>query len=309
MIKVESLVKAYGRVRALDGLSFSVPEKSIFGFVGPNGAGKTTTLKIMATLLRPDSGKAWVAGSEVSAEPEQVRHNLGYMPDFFGVYLNLKAYEYLEFYAQACGIPPARAKPVAGDLLQLMDLSHKADEFVDGLSRGQKQRLCLARALVHDPPVLLLDEPASGLDPRARIEMRELLRELSAMGKTIVISSHILSELAELCTDVGIIDQGRLVASGAVDDIMRELRFGRVLRVRVIAEGERAADLLRQCPGVSRVSWTEKAVSAAFGGGEAEMHYALKALLDGGVKVVSFGEEKNSLEEVFMQVTAGGAGQ
>ncbi len=309
MIKVESLVKAYGKVRALDGLSFSVPKRSIFGFVGPNGAGKTTTLKIIATLLRPDAGKAWVDGHEVSAEPEQVRHSLGYMPDFFGVYSNLKANEYLEFYAQACGIPPARAKPVAGDLLQLMDLSHKAGEFVDGLSRGQKQRLCLARALVHDPPVLLLDEPASGLDPRARIEMRELLRELSAMGKTIIISSHILSELAELCTDVGIIDQGRLVASGAVDDIMRELRFGRVLRVRVMSEGERAADLLRQCPGVSRVSWTEKAVSAAFGGGEAEMHYALKVLLDGGVKVVSFDEEKNSLEEVFMQVTAGGAGQ
>jgi ABC-2 type transport system ATP-binding protein len=309
MIKVESLVKIYGKVRALDGLSFSVPERSIFGFVGPNGAGKTTTLKILATLLLPDSGKAWVAGSEVSVEPDQVKKNLGYMPDFFGVYSNLKANEYLEFYARACGIPAARAKPVAKDLLELMDLSHKAGEFVDTLSRGMKQRLCLARALVHDPPVLLLDEPASGLDPRARIEMRELLRELSTMGKTILISSHILSELAELCTDIGIIDQGRLVASGTVDDIMQELRFGRALRVRVMAEGQRAADLLRQCAGVSRVSWTEKSVNAAFDGGEAEMHFALKALLDGGIRVISFGEEKNSLEEVFMQVTAGGGGQ
>jgi len=216
MIRVESLVKIYGKVRALDGLSFSVPERSIFGFVGPNGAGKTTTLKILATLLLPDSGKAWIAGSEVSVEPDQVKKNLGYMPDFFGVYSNLKANEYLEFYAQACGIPAARAKPVAKDLLELMDLSHKAGEFVEALSRGMKQRLCLARALVHDPPVLLLDEPASGLDPRARIEMRELLRELSTMGKTILISSHILSELAELCTNIGIIDQGRLVASGTI---------------------------------------------------------------------------------------------
>jgi ABC-2 type transport system ATP-binding protein len=308
MIKVESLVKVYGKVRALDGLSFSVPERSIFGFVGPNGAGKTTTLKILATLLLPDSGRAWIAGSEVSGEPEKVKKNLGYMPDFFGVYSNLKADEYLEFYAQACGVPAARAKPVAKDLLELMDLSHKAGEFVDALSRGQRQRLCLARALVHDPPVLLLDEPASGLDPRARIEMRELLRELSTMGKTILISSHILSELAELCTDIGIIDQGRLVTSGAVDDIMQQLRFGRTLRVRVMTDGGRAADLLRQCAGVSRVSWTEKSVNAAFDGGESEMHFALKALVDGGIRVVSFGEEKNSLEEVFMQVTAGGGG-
>lgn len=309
MIKVDSLVKTFGKVNAVDGLSFEVPEGSIFGFVGPNGAGKTTTIKILATLLRPDSGQAWVGGAEVSKNPDEVRKNLGYMPDFFGVYSNLKAHEYLEFYATAHGIALPAARRVAQDLLELMNLSDKAGEYVDSLSRGMKQRLCLARALVHDPVVLLLDEPASGLDPRARVEMRELLRELKAMGKTIVISSHILTELAELCTDIGIIDHGRLVASGTVEEIMHRLQFNKVLRVRTISDNEKAAEILAQCPGVTRVTWTEAAVNAAFSGGDDELALALRNLVEAGVKVVSFGEEKNSLEEVFMQVTAGSDGR
>lgn len=309
MISVRSLTKTYGRVKALNGLSLEVPEGSIFGFVGPNGAGKTTTIKVLSTLLRPDSGEAYVAGAEVTKNPAEVRRHLGYMPDFFGVYDGITSLEYLEFYGTAHGIPLAKARSVGKDLLELMDLANKANELVDGLSRGMKQRLCLARALVHDPEVLVLDEPASGLDPRARIEMRELLKELRSMGKTIIISSHILTELAELCTDVGIVNGGKVVASGRVDDIMQRLNFSRVLRVKTIESNERAAEVLRECAGVTRVSWSESHVGAAFDGDEEDLAKALQNLLSAGVKVTAFSEEKNSLEEVFMQVTSGGGGQ
>lgn len=305
MIRVRSLSKRYGKVNALSGLSFEVTKGSIFGFVGPNGAGKTTTIKILSTLLLPDSGKAWVNGAEVSADPTAVRMSLGYMPDFFGVYDNLTATEYLVFYGMAHGLKPARARKVALDLLDLLDLTQKAGQFVDSLSRGMKQRLCLARALVHDPAVLVLDEPASGLDPRARVEMRELLKELAAMGKTIVISSHILSELAELCTDIGIISKGTMVASGPVSDIMQKLHFTRVLRVKTLSEHERAAEVLSECAGVTRVSWVEGSIHAAFSGGDEEMRRALEALVLCKIPVVSFAEEKSSLEEVFMQLVAG----
>ncbi len=213
----------YGRFAVLDGVSFSVSRGSIYGFLGPNGAGKTTTMRILSTLLLPTEGQAWLAGEDVVRHPEEARRHLGYMPDFFGVYDDLTVREYLEFYAQAHGVPRHQWPKTIDDLLELVDLGHKRDEFVETLSRGMKQRLGLARCLVHDPDVLLLDEPASGLDPRARVEMREVLKELPRMGKTVLISSHILPELADISTEVGIIHKGKIVASGPVNEIISRL--------------------------------------------------------------------------------------
>jgi len=248
MITVEGLTKIYGSRTALDHVSFEVPKGEIFGFVGPNGAGKTTTLRILAALLEPTAGRALVDGADVIEHPNLVHERLGYMPDFFGVYDQLTAGEYLDFYAACYRQPKARRKKIADDLLELVGLTDRRDQAVDTLSRGLKQRLCLARALVHDPAVLLLDEPASGLDPRARVEMREILKELQTMGKTIIISSHILPELTELCTMIGIIDQGRMRATGPVQEVIRQLTTGRRLRITVLGQKEEAAPCSSRCP-------------------------------------------------------------
>src|SRR3989475_7366989 len=238
IVRTSGLVKRYPGTVAVAGLDLDIDEGEIFGLVGPNGAGKTTTLRILATLLRPTSGEAEVAGMSVTENPDAARRVLGFMPDEFGVYDDMKVWEYLDFFARCYGIPGARRRRMIGDLLDLVDLGDKRDAYVQSLSRGMQQRLCLAHTLVHDPQVLLLDEPASGLDPRARVELRELLRELRALGKTIVISSHILPELEELCTSVAIVDRGQVLAQGRVADIERRLRSGAVLRTRVLAEGE-----------------------------------------------------------------------
>jgi len=250
MIRVQGLTKVYGSRTALDAVSFEVPKGEIFGFVGPNGAGKTTTLRILAALLEPTGGRAFVDGADVIQHPDLVHDRLGYMPDFFGVYDQLTATEYLDFYAACYRIPRARRKKIAAELLELVGLADRRDQSVDTLSRGLKQRLCLARALVHDPAVLLLDEPASGLDPRARVEMREILKELQRMGKTIVISSHILPELTELCTMVGIIDQGRMRATGPVQDVIRQLTSGRRLRIMVLGQRDEAVATLKTLPSI-----------------------------------------------------------
>ncbi len=306
-IVVDSLVKDFRKFTALDGVSFTIPRGSIYGFLGPNGAGKTTTLRILATLLLPTRGSAWVAGEDVVYQPQKARAHFGYMPDFFGVYDDLTVREYLEFYAQAHGVPRQQWRKTTDDLLELVDLGHKRDEFVETLSRGMKQRLGLARCLVHDPDVLLLDEPASGLDPRARVEMREILKEISRMKKTVLISSHILPELADLSTEVGIIHRGRMVASGPVDSIISRLGANRVLEVRVLDGAEIAARALEAQPGISHVEPLdeENLVRAAFTGETEGQAAILKALHEAGVPVVSF-TAVGGLEELFMTLTEEG---
>ncbi|HEX9097173.1 MAG TPA: ABC transporter ATP-binding protein [Candidatus Dormibacteraeota bacterium] len=304
MIAVEGLTKVYGSRTALDHVSFEVPKGEIFGFVGPNGAGKTTTLRILAALLEPTSGRALVDGADVIQHPGLVHDRLGYMPDFFGVYDQLTAAEYLDFYAACYRQPRARRKKVADDLLELVGLSDRRDQAVDTLSRGLKQRLCLARALVHDPAVLLLDEPASGLDPRARVEMREILKELQTMGKTIVISSHILPELTELCSMIGIIDQGRMRATGPVQDVIRQLTAGRRLRITVLGQKEEAVAVLKPLAAIHDVMMVNGAVEAQYDGDDAAAAGILQALTAAGIKVSSFSQLEGGLEDAFMKATS-----
>ncbi len=303
-IAVEGLVKRYGRLTALDGVSFSVPRGSIFGFLGPNGAGKTTTLRILATLLPSTGGHAWVAGEDVTRHPARARRHIGYMPDFFGVYDDLTVREYLEFYAQAHGVPRSSWQKTIDDLLELMDLGDKRNEFVETLSRGMKQRLGLTRCLVHDPEVLLLDEPASGLDPRARVEMREVLKEIARMGKAVLISSHILPELEDLSTEVGIIHRGRMVASGPVESILAQVGGSRVLEARILGKAEQAGLILEALPGVRDVNVLreEGLVRAACSADSAGLADILRTLVEAGVPVVSFNAVQD-LEELFMALT------
>src|SRR6266487_4649122 len=236
MVDIQHLRKDYRNLTAVKNLSLELEQGDIFGFIGPNGAGKTTTIKMLATLLIPTAGTASVNGIDVVKHPEQIRSIVGYMPDFFGVYDDIKVWEYLDFFAAAYRIPRDRRPQIIDDVLELTDLSVKKDAYVEELSRGMKQRLCLAKTLIHDPKVLLLDEPASGLDPRARIEIKELLKELKAMGKTIIISSHILPELADFCNKIGIIEQGEMIVSGDVNEIMRQVTGGKMLELRVAEE-------------------------------------------------------------------------
>ena len=304
VITVEGLVKRYGRSPALDGVSFSVPAGSIYGFLGPNGAGKTTALRILATLLMPTEGKASVAGEDIVRHPARARKNIGYMPDFFGVYDDLTVREYLEFYAQAHGVPRDQWRKIIADLLELVDLGHKRDDFVETLSRGMKQRLGMARCLVHDPDVLLLDEPASGLDPRARVEMREVLKEISRMGKAVLISSHILPELEDLSTEVGIIHRGRMVASGPVESILAQLGASRVLEVRTLGRAAETGDIMGGQPGVRDVEILHERsmVRTSFAGDDAGQAAVLEALVEAGIPVVSF-NSLQGLEELFMALT------
>src|SRR5438132_10248485 len=253
IVETRNLTKRYGNFTALSDLNLSIERGSIHGFIGPNGAGKTTTMRIVATLLEPSGGQAWVAGYPVTQRPYEVRRRIGYMPDFFGVYDNMKVWEYLDFFAAAYNVPPARRPGMIDDLLALVDLNVKKYSFVDDLPRGMKQRLCLARTLVHEPDLLILDEPASGLDPRARIELRELLKELRNLGKTILVSSHILSELTEICTHVAIIERGHLITSGKVEDILQAMQPAREIYVRVMSRAPQAIALLQAAPGVLSV--------------------------------------------------------
>jgi ABC-2 type transport system ATP-binding protein len=305
VIQTEHLSKRYGKLEALVDLNLNIEQGHVFGFIGPNGAGKTTTMLILSTLLAPTEGKAYVAGYDVEKEPKAVRQSLGYMPDFFGVYDNLKATEYLDFYASAYGIPPAKRTSLIADLLELVNLSNKADAYVDSLSRGMKQRLGLARCLVHDPQVLILDEPASGLDPRARIEMREILKQLRSMGKTILISSHILPELAELCDQIGVIEKGRLIACGDVDEVSIGTRGISVMQVKVLDQFAQAQQILTDSPYVRRLDNKGNHFRFHFTGTEADKAQLLRRLTEAGIPVTHFGDSKENLEDVFIAITEG----
>lgn len=306
MIEVRNFTKHYGDFVAVDDLSFTLNQGDIFGFIGPNGAGKSTTIRFLATLLRPTSGDGFIAGHSVVAEPMAVRRVIGFMPDDFGVYDGMKVWEFLDFFAVAYKIPRSQRKQIIGQVLELLDLTHKRNDYVNGLSKGMKQRLCLAKTLVHDPPVMILDEPASGLDPRARIEMKALLTELKGMGKTILVSSHILSELADFCTSIGIIERGRLLAAGGIADIQRTLRRNRILKVRVLDENtERASSILQDDSSVRSVESFDHTITCEFEGAETDQARLLHRLIDAGVGVQSFSETELTLEEVFMLITKG----
>ncbi len=309
IIETRGLTKQYGKLTAVEELALTVEEGAVFGFVGPNGAGKTTTMRILATLLRPTAGEAWVAGHSVLKERRDVRRAIGYMPDFFGVYGDMKVWEYLDFFAACYEIPPETRRGLVGDLLELVDLAHRRDDYVDALSRGMKQRLCLARALTHDPQVLILDEPASGLDPRARVEIRELLRELQAMGKTIFVSSHILSEIEEICTHIGIIEAGHLVATGTLEEMRQHIQAQRVVKVGLTGQVEEAQAWLAGQPDVARVEPVagngEGDLQVTFAGDDDALARLLSELVGAGFPVVLFREEAGDLEDVFMRLTKG----
>lgn len=310
MINIQHIYKRYRSVHALEDLSLEIPQGAIYGLIGPNGAGKTTLLRILGALIPPTTGQVWFGNEEVTQSPTTIQRKVGYMPDFFGVYPDLTSEEYLEFYAGIHGIARRKRASVVSDLLELVDLTPKRDALVETLSRGMQQRLCLARALIHDPDVLLLDEPASGLDPRARVEFRELLRTLQGMGKTIVISSHILLELAEMCSDIAIIRAGQLVMAGTVEQVTHSLGGGNQIEVRVLERATDAKQLLKEMPEISNLM-NEKddseVIQAEYSGDYQALHRILAELMAHEIPVVSFAPRRavDRLEEVYMNITEG----
>ncbi len=333
MVELKHLRKEYKDQVAVKDLSLELEQGDVFGFIGPNGAGKTTTIKMLATLLMPTAGSATINGIDVVRNPDQIRAIVGYMPDFIGVYDDIKVWEYLDFFAAAYRIPKHQRPQIIDDVLSLTDLTIKKDSYVESLSRGMKQRLCLAKTLVHDPKVMLLDEPASGLDPRARIEIRELLKELQSMGKTIIVSSHILPEMEEFCNKIGIIEKGELIVAGDVNTIARTVRGQQVIDIGILDEIERAEEILRGMTdmvrevkvtnGLRQVPGSEEAESrrltlqrnnhATVGGtlqigyiGEVNEEYKiLTVLIQQNIKVRAFHTPETDLEDVFLRVTKG----
>ena len=305
MLKIKELTKKYDKFTAVDTLNLEVPDGEIFGFVGPNGAGKTTTMKIICGLMAANSGEVYVNDINAIRQVRAAKEIIGYMPDFFGVYDDLKVSEYLDFYASIYNINANERKKISDDLLELVDLANKRDAYVDSLSRGMKQRLCLARSLVHNPKLLVLDEPASGMDPRARVEMKEILRSLKSLGKTIIISSHILSELSELCTSIGIIDRGKMVISGKVSEIMQQVYSKRFIRVKLSGKVEEAVRVMQEFPFVVSTVVGEDYIEAGFDGKDDEMGMLLKRLIEKDIPVITFSQLDGNLEDVFMKVTNG----
>jgi ABC-2 type transport system ATP-binding protein len=305
MIELINFGKTYGEYVAVESLNLKIEAGELFGFIGPNGAGKSTTIRFLATLLNATQGEGIVNGHSVTRDPLGVRRSVGYMPDNFGVYDGMKVWEFLDFFAVAYQIPRSRRRQVIGDVLELLDLTHKRDDFVNGLSRGMKQRLCLAKTLVHDPPVLILDEPSSGLDPRARLEVKALLRELRRMGKTILISSHILTELADCCTSIGIIERGQLLMHGPIDDVYRRIRRNRVLEIRFLERMEVGLSILRSRAETLDVQIEATRVRVEMAADDLVLAELLEELMAAGVRMHSFAERDPTLEDVFMLVTKG----
>jgi ABC-2 type transport system ATP-binding protein len=305
MIETTGLTKRYNRLTALDSLDLKVERGSLFGFIGPNGAGKTTTLRLLAGLLEPTEGRICLDDQDTTRDAAAARWLVGYMPDFFGVYEDMKCWEYLDFFARCYGLDGNRRKRVVDELLELVDLSSKRDAWVESLSRGMRQRLCLAHALVHDPQILLLDEPASGLDPRARIEMRELLKELSTMGKTIILSSHILSELAEMCNEIGIIENGRMLYHGPLKSVKNQMQGQRNLKLRSLSPAETVETALKTYPGVTDFRPEQGAWLVSFSGEDEALAGLLAHLIERQVQIIHFSEIADDLEDVFMQITTG----
>ncbi|MCH7884678.1 MAG: ABC transporter ATP-binding protein [Planctomycetes bacterium] len=305
MVQTVNLTKRYGKLVALNNLHLNIEEGECFGYIGPNGAGKTTTIRILATLLQPTWGEARICGHVIGYESRKIRPLIGYVPDFFGAYEDMAVQEYLEFFASAYAITGQQRTRVVGDVLELTDLVYKRDALVDSLSRGMKQRLSIARVLLHDPKVLLLDEPASGLDPRARIEIRELLKELHRMGKTIIISSHILHELAELCTTVGIIEKGELKLKEPIAEIIRRVKTGTKLLIRVTEQVDLAALLLQRTRGIRSVDQQNGQLIVDLEKQTHDFSSIARLLLDNNFKINEIKEEEVNLETAFMRLTKG----
>ncbi|MGI9498313.1 MAG: ABC transporter ATP-binding protein [Mariniblastus sp.] len=305
MIELRGFGKDYGEFTAVDSLDLTIAEGEMFGFIGPNGAGKSTSIRFLATLLRASRGDGTINGYSVSEDPMNVRRSVGYMPDAFGVYDGMKVWEFLDFFAVAYKIGRTQRKRVIKDVLDLLDLTYKRDDFVNGLSRGMKQRLCLAKTLVHDPPVLILDEPASGLDPRARIEVKALLKELRRMGKTILISSHILTELADCCTSIGIIERGKLLMHGPIDEVYQRIRGNQVIEARFGKNLETGLSIVRSNPDVRDIQVDGSKLIIEFTSAEHNPAELLKSLIKHDVEVINFGQKDPNLEDVFMMVTKG----
>ncbi len=305
VIKTVNLTKRYGTLVALSNLNLEIQEGDCFGFIGPNGAGKTTTIKILATLLQPTWGEARVCDLVVGFQSRQIRPMIGYVPDYFGAYEDMLVREYLEFFAAAYNINGANRNKVVQDVLELTDLAYKHDAPVDGLSRGMKQRLSIARTLLHDPKVLLLDEPAGNLDPRARIELRELLKTLRNMGKTIIISSHILPELQDMCNTVGVIERGELIYSGPWTDLVKRVRTGTVLHVTVSSHQDQAGALISQEPQVESVGNNNGYLEIALKDGITDYTFIPHKLIAAGYRLTMLKEEEVNLETAFMRLTKG----
>jgi ABC-2 type transport system ATP-binding protein len=305
MLELRDLTKKYGELFAIHSIDLKLDEGDVFGFIGPNGAGKTTTMRILATLLNPTWGEAYVGGYSIYTKPKEIRRIVGYMPDFFGVYDDIKVIEYLEFFAAAYRIRGPKRKQVCESVLELVELGYKREALVTSLSRGMTQRLGLARVLLHDPQVLLLDEPASGLDPRARIEIRRLLKELRAMGKTIMVSSHILPELADICNKIGIIERGELIVNDSVVEVLKKVRGQTKLDIAVAGDRAAAARLLEQSPLVREVKEVDGCLGVTLVDGEHDYSELATALVQAGHKLTLFREQEIDLETAFMALTKG----
>ncbi len=309
MLQINHLYKSYGKFQAVSDLSLHIPKGDLFGFVGPNGAGKTTTIRMVCGLMLPNAGTIKINGVDALANQKEIKKQIGYVPDFFGVYDNLKVREYMDFYGSMYRMHSREIAQIAGDLLELVNLSDKTEVYVDTLSRGMKQRLCVARALIHNPALLVLDEPNSGLDPRARVEMKELLLNLKSMGKTIVISSHILSELSEMCNSIGIMDHGHLVAAGRIEDVMDDV-FGSNQLVVTFDEGrERAVRIANEYAGVKVTSVGEKEMKLSHSMTKQEIAGMIATMIENEVVVTGFHRQEGNLETLFMRVTENAGAQ